>query len=45
MQSVQAAVDTQLLQLAHTEPTKRATFVWLLAFTFSDDVSCFANFG
>ncbi len=40
MQSVQAAVDTQLSQLAHTEPTKRVCLV-----TFSDDVSCFANFG
>ncbi len=34
MESVQAAVDTQLAQLAHTEPTKRVCLV-----TFSDDVS------
>ena len=34
MESVQAAVDTQLAQLAHTEPTRRVCLV-----TFSDDVS------
>ena len=34
MESVQAAVDTQLSQLAHTEPTRRVCLV-----TFSDDVS------